>query len=297
VGGGINLLQDQYYTSSYIYAQLRDATSRVRLILGLSYTSYSDIGTRGQATCPKFGLILTPFPGTTVRAAAFQSLKRPLIADQTIEPTQVAGFTQFFDDINGALSTRYGLAVDQRLVPGSNVGFELTKRDVDIPAVGTTYRWQEDQGRAYLYWPIRGNLQSAGPARWSWALAAEFQHERLDRPVEFTGDEGFVFVDTTYIPVTLSAFPGDYLSIQLRTTYVTQRGQRQINEAFPSYDTSTSFWTTDVEVAYRFPGRRGRLAAGVADLFHGQHNFAEPDVAHPRFAGGQMAFARLTLWF
>ena len=47
---------------------------------------------------PKFGIIWNPFPGTTVRAAAFRVLKRTLITDQTLEPTQVAGFNQFFDD-------------------------------------------------------------------------------------------------------------------------------------------------------------------------------------------------------
>jgi hypothetical protein len=39
-------------------------------------------------------------PGTTLRAAAFRVLKRTLITDQTLEPTQVAGFNQFFDDAN-----------------------------------------------------------------------------------------------------------------------------------------------------------------------------------------------------
>ena len=50
---------------------------------------------------PKFGITWSPFSGTTVRAAAFRVLKRTLIVDQTLEPTQVAGFNQFFDDFDG----------------------------------------------------------------------------------------------------------------------------------------------------------------------------------------------------
>ena len=36
-----------------------------------------------------------------LRGAAFQTVKRALSVDQTIEPTEVAGFNQLFDDING----------------------------------------------------------------------------------------------------------------------------------------------------------------------------------------------------
>ena len=46
---------------------------------------------------PKFGVTWNPFTNTTLRAAAFRTLKRTLITDQTLEPTQVAGFNQFFD--------------------------------------------------------------------------------------------------------------------------------------------------------------------------------------------------------
>ena len=49
---------------------------------------------------PKFGITWNPVPDTTLRAAAFSVLKRTLITDQTLEPTQVAGFNQFYDDEN-----------------------------------------------------------------------------------------------------------------------------------------------------------------------------------------------------
>jgi outer membrane receptor protein involved in Fe transport len=49
---------------------------------------------------PKFGVTWNPFAATTVRAAAFRTVRRTLITEQTLEPTQVAGFNQFFDDVN-----------------------------------------------------------------------------------------------------------------------------------------------------------------------------------------------------
>ena len=81
---------------------------------------------------PKFGLVWNPFPSTTVRAAVFRVLKRTLITDQTLEPTQVAGFNQFFDDINATKSWRYGVAIDQKFSLNVYGGVEFSKRDLTV---------------------------------------------------------------------------------------------------------------------------------------------------------------------
>ena len=75
------------------------------------------------------------WPGTTARAAVFRVLKRTLIADQTLEPTQVAGFNQFFDDVNLTESWRYGVALDQKFTGHLFGGFEFSKRDLTVPFV------------------------------------------------------------------------------------------------------------------------------------------------------------------
>ena len=61
------------------------------------------------------------------RAAAFRVLKRTLITDQTLEPTQVAGFNQFFDDLNGTDAWRYGGAIDQKFTKDLFGGVEFSK--------------------------------------------------------------------------------------------------------------------------------------------------------------------------
>ena len=73
------------------------------------------IGHRDQAN-PKGGITWNPSfsPGTTFRAAGFRALKRTLVNQQTLEPTQVAGFNQFYDDPSGTSSWRYGAAIDQK---------------------------------------------------------------------------------------------------------------------------------------------------------------------------------------
>ena len=55
-----------------------------------------------------------PSSATTVRAAVFSVLSVTNYANQTIEPTQVAGFNQFYDDLIGSTSWRYGLGLDHK---------------------------------------------------------------------------------------------------------------------------------------------------------------------------------------
>ena len=64
---------------------------------------------------PKLGLVWTLDERTTLRAAALRSVKRELIGKGTIEPVQVAGFVQFFDDAIGTRSDRYALGLDRQL--------------------------------------------------------------------------------------------------------------------------------------------------------------------------------------
>jgi hypothetical protein len=50
---------------------------------------------------PKVGLLWSPSDALTVRAAAYRVMKRRLVSEQGLEPTQVVGFNQYFDDENG----------------------------------------------------------------------------------------------------------------------------------------------------------------------------------------------------
>ena len=72
-------------------------------------------------------------PGTTARAAIFRTLKGPVVSNQTIEPTQVAGFNQFFDDFDGTDAWRYGVGVDQKLGARAAIGAEFSARELTIP--------------------------------------------------------------------------------------------------------------------------------------------------------------------
>src|SRR3954454_24978123 len=61
---------------------------------------------------PKIGIRWNITDDIQVRAAAFRTLRPVLYIQETIEPTQVAGFVQFLDDFNETSATNYGVGLD-----------------------------------------------------------------------------------------------------------------------------------------------------------------------------------------
>jgi tetratricopeptide (TPR) repeat protein len=110
---------------------------------------------------PKFGLTWSPWPATALRAAVLRTVKRTLISNQTLEPTQVAGFNQFFDDAEGTTAWRYGIGIDQKFSAAVFGGAEFSRRELEVPffTIGPAGDlepqqddWKENLVRAYLYW-------------------------------------------------------------------------------------------------------------------------------------------------
>ena len=135
---------------------------------------------------PKFGLTWNPFPGTTIRGAAFKTIKRQFISNQTIEPTQVAGFNQFFDDTNGTIGWRYGGAIDQKFSDSLYGGAEFARRDLDVVQANGILRTtsiqfrpgfgqDEDLIRTYLNW-----TPELFDRNWL-SMSAEYQYEWIEK--------------------------------------------------------------------------------------------------------------------
>jgi outer membrane receptor protein involved in Fe transport len=278
---------DLQHVNVYAYAHLH-LLKNVMFTVGLSADFLSgdslDVGDQDQFN-PKFGITWNPFPATTIRAAVFRVLKRTLITDQTLEPTQVAGFNQFFDDINGTESWRYGGAIDQKFTKDIFGGVEFSKRDLNVPFLdfgdlGNPIAREEDMdeylGRAYLFWT---------PHRWL-ALRAEYLFERLksegltDQPIDLT---------THRMPLGVSFFHPSGLSASLRTTYFNQDGD------FITQSGSDDFWIVDMAVNYRLPKRYGVMTVGATNLFDQDFKFFDRDFGNPSIQPDRMFFARVTL--
>ncbi len=111
-------------------------TEKNALMRSRGRLGYREHGFRINKTTinPKFGLIWLTSPNTTMRTAVFRTQKREFGNNQTIEPTQVSGFNQFFDDDVGTESWRFGVGIDHRINEAMNIGYEWSKRQIELPS-------------------------------------------------------------------------------------------------------------------------------------------------------------------
>ena len=244
---------------------------------------------------PKFGLTWNPFPGTTIRGAVFRTLTRQTISNQTIEPTQVAGFNQFFDDTPGSIIWRYGAAIDQKFSESLYGGVEYTTRDLDVAfsiGIGTNVEFlrqgtDEDLIRTYLYWT---------PHDWL-SMSAEYQYEWIKKEQPFLlGLEMFDKLRTHRVPLGINFFHPSGFTARLKGTYVEQDG---IFADTPTRTTNVpgddNFWYFDGSISYRLPKLHGIISIGAKNLFNKNFNFQDTDPSNPQIVPERFIFARITL--
>jgi len=289
--------RDVQHTNVYLYSYI-PLPKNVLFTIGASGDFFdTDIpGMKSEKQFnPKFGITWNPFANTTVRGAVFRTLKRTLVTNQTLEPTQVAGFNQFFDDQNATKAWRYGGAVDQKFSKSVYGGVEYTFRDQKVPFVAssdfgpdaTEVDWKEKLLRAYLFWT---------PHEW-FALSTAYEWERLRRDELFA--DGAKHVRTHRVPLGVNFFHPSGLSASLKATYIDQSGvfERLGGTSFqPGND---NFWTVDAAINYRLPKRYGFITVGATNLFDKKFKYFDTDRGsvnlNPRAMPDRVFFGRLTL--
>jgi tetratricopeptide (TPR) repeat protein len=244
---------------------------------------------------PKLGLIWNPVPATTLRAAAFRALRRTLTStNQTLEPTQVAGFNQFFDDPSGASSWRYGIALDQKIFEKVYGGLEYSRRgfDENVKISGSPPQFkevdrEERMGRAYLY---------CIPHSW-FLFKAEYMYEKQDRGKEY--NDGVEVVRTNKFPLGVNFFHPSGLSTGLMATYFEQEGmfQRQGTLYLPAEFGSDHFWVIDATIRYRLPKRLGIFSITVKNLFDEFFKYQDTDPSRPELQPERSINFKFTLSF
>ena len=115
---------------------------------------------------PKVGLQWDVTRRLRLRAAYTETVKQVLVANRTLEPTQVAGFNQFFDEADGSKSRRYGVGLDWQLLEGAGArgGSDVARHHEPFadtaatPPVFVEDEADERLHRAYLYWTPLASL-------------------------------------------------------------------------------------------------------------------------------------------
>lgn len=246
---------------------------------------------------PKVGLQWDIVDNLRVRLAWFETVKSALVANQTLEPTQVAGFNQMFDDVNGTRARRMGIGLDARIVSKLYGGLEASARDLDVPifrpppsiSLSRMVKQHEQLHRAYLYWLPHPY----------WAVRGEIQFERFTQSPDNAGGNPYR-IETLSAPVSLNYFDPSGIFAKLTTTYVRQEVAR-LDSTNVGVD---GFVLLDTAIGYRLPKRRGILSLEGRNLFNEDFFYrninlqqSEPNFYNLRYSPDRTFFLRLTLNF
>lgn len=284
---------DVRHTNLYIYSHINYPDPLMWTIGGSADFLDNETVDKEQFN-PKLGLTWTLPTNTTLRGAVFRTLKRQFISNQTIEPTQVAGFNQFFDDANGTDAWRYGIAIDQKFTPNIFGGAEFTKRRLDVPFVLSTHvtenketTWKEDIFRSYLY---------LTPVYWL-AITGEYQYENFKRDPESHHLKRYEHLKTHRLPLSLSLFYPLGLTTVIKATYVDQKGKFINPVSSAMFEDSDNFWVVDASIGFRLPKRYGIVSIEARNLFNEKFKFQDTDSANPSIYPERLILAKVTLAF
>jgi len=254
-------------TRGYLYGYAR-FPSVVQWTVGVGYDRHEEDAYNydDAQISPKVGAKWDITNSLALRAAYFKTVKPTLAANRSLEPTQVAGFNQIFDDANGTRATRYGAGLDWRAASNVFTGIEATWRDIEHPDVVSGALqfsdWNEQLHRLYAYW--------SPAARWS--LGVEGVYDVFDGNLLDISRPRSV---TTYsVPVRVQYFHPTGWFASLVTTYVNQTVE---NNVLPSgtVELDSQFTVTDVAVGYRFPKRAGIASLSVQNLFDREFDYRD----------------------
>jgi hypothetical protein len=247
-------------TRGYLYGYTRFPTA-VQWTVGVSQDRHEENAYNYEVTqtSPKLGAQWDISKSLALRAAYFKTLKPALAANRTLEPTQVAGFNQLFDDANGTKAKRYGAALDWRATRNVFTGIEGTWRAIEHPNIvsGTveTQDWDEQLHRLYAYW--------APTARWS--LGVEGAYDKFESgSLDFSRPRN---VTTFTMPARLQYFHPSGWFASLVTTYVDQTVENNIAPPPATTQLDSKFTVADFALGYRFPKRAGIASITVQNLF------------------------------
>jgi len=252
---------DTKNSNIYIY-NIFKPISNIFIILGLSYDTLEKQKYKNDILNSKLGVQIDINKKTLIRIAAFSAVKRPLFTNQTIEPTNVVGFNQFFDDIDGTKSKRYGAAIEHQFSTKLNTGLELSWRKLDVPIVTQADvkkfdEFDEQIHRGYLYWIINKNT----------SMTIEYSIDYLySAPKNLNPTP--TQLKTRNLPMGINYTNSNGLSTKLIFNFVKQDYEDSNNEI-----QKEDFLVTNVSASYRFPKRMGTVSIGINNLFNEKFNY------------------------
>ena len=256
----------------YVYGNFT-APSPVIWTVGVSADDYEEEAIDARRVNPKLGVQWNVTPDVRLRAAAFQVVKGPLSTNRSLEPTQVAGFNQFFDDNAGTVSQRLGIGSDWRLTDNLFVGAEATWRFLDVQYflgdndTSRSTNWREQTHRIYANWaPID-----------RWAFTAEFVYDYFSAEnSDLTAGTTVPKDLTTYsVPLGARYFHPSGFFAGAGVTFVHQNVNRADDNELDIGDGESTFTLLDAQLGYRLPKRFGMVTFQISNILDQKFDFQD----------------------
>ena len=281
--------------SAYVYTNF-DMKKDCSLTLGVSYNDFNQVSGDVNALSPKTGVRCDLSERLRLRLAGLRVVKPPLITNQTIEPTQVAGFNQFYDDYSGTKAWLFGIGLDARATDSVYTGAELTYRELDelYSPKETTADADEKSARSYIYW--------AALRHWAIASGATFNI------IDVEGFDAADRVKTFTAPFSVIYFHPSGLFASAGPTYVWQdvqtgRTARRFGDSSRP-EGKSDYFLVDAAIGYRLPERYGIASISFLNMTNERFRYLDNEFRTPvdvpvisRFIPERTILGRLTLSF
>jgi tetratricopeptide (TPR) repeat protein len=268
--------------NGYLYANFTPNPNLITTI-GISRDTFDDGGLSIRRWNPKLGITWQAREWIGFRAAAFKTLKRTLVVDQTIEPTQVAGFNQFYDDFNGTETRVVAGAIDFKTSSKLRWTIDASRRVLRLGSslVGASLdsgpfeEWKERTVGGGVYWMVSPKT----------SIAIRVQTDRFERE-PLTIDDRPTLVSATSFPFTFKYFFGRSTMFQIEASHIKQEVRRLGTSSKAAGE--DSFNLIDFGVTYLLPRRRGILSFMVKNVFEEEFFYLDDDfrssqIRLPRF--------------
>ena len=282
----IELSSENVTLYSYQYINFVEGIS---IDFGLSYDNLADDFSDAERISPKIGIQWTPLEGVHFRAAAFRNVKRQFVVDTTLEPTQIAGFNQFYDDRNLTRTNFYGAGIDFDLPQNAKGGLEFFQRDSKVPFSVDSTDQKIDTLRLYYFKTLGKRI--------SLSVETEFENTHFDTLATNIPRRIRSFI----LPVNIRYFGNSGLFCGLVANYVHQDIE-QLEAGGTLSKKDDDFFVLDANVGWRDP--KGRLlfefeAGNILDqkFRYQDTNFRTTRDRSARFIPDATYLARVTLNF
>jgi len=249
---------EQMFVYSYSYFTLPSG----QIILGGDFANINEqSGLDFWRFNPKLGLVLDIEHQTIFRLAAFRTVRTELANDQTLSPTQIAGFNQFFDNFLGSEAERVGLGLDKAFIHDIYAGLEVSWRKITdqfyLNGEISEEAQKENSNIVYLNWTPNPSL----------TLNVSYELDKFEREYDPNRVEDRpVAIKTKTLPLEVQYFIGTSWYGRLKSTYVDQSVTDVSSNAGPTV-IKGEFWVSDLAFGYRIPKRYGIIEASVRNIF------------------------------